>query len=166
MKTKQLGKNGPTVSSVGLGCMGMSDFYGSKQSRDDVESIETIKAALNAGINFLDTGDYYGSGHNELLIRETIRDRKEKPLISVKFGGLRSPAGGFLGVDTRPEAVKNFAAYSLVRLNVEAIDIYQPGRISPAIPIEDTVGAIADLIKEGKVKYLGLSEASPEIVKR
>src|SRR5262245_22005738 len=103
MKTKQLGKNGPTVSELGLGCMGMSDFYGSKQTRDDAESIETISAALDAGINFLDTGDYYGSGHNELLIREALKGRREKPLISVKFGGLRAPSGRFLGFDGRPE---------------------------------------------------------------
>lgn len=146
--------------------MGMSDLYGTKDSRNDAESIETIKSALDMGINFLDTGDYYDAGHNELLIREAIRGRKEKPVICVKFGALRSPSGAWLGFDTRPEAVKNFAAYSLTRLNVEAIDIYQPGRISPAIPIEETVGAIADLIKEGKVKYLGLSEASPEIIRR
>jgi aryl-alcohol dehydrogenase-like predicted oxidoreductase len=146
--------------------MGMSDMYGSKNTRNDAESIETIKAALDMGVNFLDTGDYYGMGHNELLIREALKDRSEKPVISVKFGALRSPSGDWLGFDTRPEAVKTFAAYSLNRLNVEAIDIYQPGRIHPAIPIEDTVGAIADLIKGGKVKYLGLSEANPETIRR
>jgi aryl-alcohol dehydrogenase-like predicted oxidoreductase len=146
--------------------MGMSDMYGTKETRTDAESIRTIQAALDMGINFLDTGDYYGAGHNELLIREAIKGRQDKPVISVKFGALRSPAGEWLGFDTRPEAVKNFAAYSLTRLNVEAIDIYQPGRINPSIPIEDTVGAIADLIKEGKVRYIGLSEASPEIIRR
>jgi aryl-alcohol dehydrogenase-like predicted oxidoreductase len=146
--------------------MGMSDMYGTKDSRNDADSIRTIQAALDMGINFLDTGDYYGAGHNELLIREAIKGRKDKPVISVKFGALRSPAGDWLGFDTRPEAVKNFAAYSLNRLNVDAIDIYQPGRINPSIPIEDTVGAIADLIKDGKVKYIGLSEASPEIIRR
>jgi len=166
MEKRQLGKNGPVVSVLGLGCMGMSDMYGTKETRNDKLSIETIKFALDSGINFLDTGDYYGAGHNELLIREAIKDRKEKPVICVKFGALRSPSGAWLGFDNRPEAVKNFAAYSLNRLNVEYIDIYQPGRITPAVPIEDTVGAIADLIKEGKVKYLGLSEASPEIVRR
>ena len=166
MERRQLGKNGPVVSALGLGCMGMSDMYGTKETRNDTQSIETIKIALDSGINFLDTGDYYGAGHNELLIREAIKDHGEKPVISIKFGALRSPSGAWLGFDNRPEAVKNFAAYSLNRLNIECIDIYQPGRIIPAVPIEDTVGAIADLIKEGKVKYLGLSEASPEIVKR
>jgi aryl-alcohol dehydrogenase-like predicted oxidoreductase len=166
MELKQLGKNGPMVSAIGLGCMGMSDMYGSKETRNDAQSIETIRFALDSGINFLDTGDYYGAGHNELLIREAISNREEKPVICVKFGALRSHSGAWLGYDVRPEAVKNFVAYSLNRLNVEAIDIYQPGRMSPVVPIEDTVGAIADLIKEGKVKYLGLSEASPEIVRR
>lgn len=166
MQSIQLGKIGPKVAVPGLGTMGMSDLYGTKNTRNDAESIETIRAALDLGINFLDTGDYYGAGHNELLIREALKGRSNQPVISVKFGALRSPSGEWLGFDTRPEAVKNFAAYSLTRLNVEAIDIYQPGRIHPAIPIEDTVGAIADLIKEGKVKYLGLSEASPEVIKR
>lgn len=166
MNTKKLGVNGPVVSGLGLGCMGMSDFYGSKASRNDAESIETIKAALDAGVNFLDTGDFYGVGHNELLIREALKGRSEKPMVSVKFGILRTPTGGFSGIDTRPESVKNYAAYSLTRLGIDAIDIYQPARIHPGIPIEDTIGAIADLIKEGKVKYLGLSETSPELLKR
>ena len=166
MKEMQLGKKGPVVSVPGFGTMGMSDMYGTKESRNDAESVKTIQAALDLGINFIDTGDYYGMGHNELLIREALKGRKQKPVISVKFGALRSPSGDWLGFDTRPEAVKNFAAYSLTRLDVEAIDIYQPGRINPAIPIEETVGAIADLIKQGKVKYIGLSEASPELIRR
>lgn len=166
MKKIQLGKAGPMVTIPGLGTMGMSDMYGTRESRNDTESIETIRTALDMGIDFLDTGDYYGMGHNELLIREALKGRSKKPVISVKFGALRSPSGDWLGFDTRPEAVKTFAAYSLNRLGVEAIDIYQPGRIPPAIPIEDTVGAIADLIKEGKVKHLGLSEATPDMIRR
>jgi aryl-alcohol dehydrogenase-like predicted oxidoreductase len=166
MIKKKLGKNFPIVSALGLGCMGMSDFYGSRETRDDMESIETIKAALDAGIHFLNTGDFYGSGHNELLIREALKGRSDKPMISVKFGVLRSPKGAFLGIDTRPDSVKNYAAYSLTRLGIDAIDIYQPARIHPGIPLEETVGAIADLIKEGKVRYLGLSEASPELIRR
>lgn len=163
---KKLNSINKQIFPVGLGCMGMSDFYGSKATRDDLQSIETIKYALDAGINFLNTADYYGSGHNELLIRDAVKDRTEKPMIAVKFGGLRTPSGGFTGVDTTPNAVKNFAAYTLTRLNIEAIDIYLPGRINPAIPIEDTVGAIAELIKEGKVKYLGLSEANAEVLRK
>jgi aryl-alcohol dehydrogenase-like predicted oxidoreductase len=166
LELKPLGNKGPMVSAIGLGCMGMSDMYGSRETRNDASSIETIRSALDSGINFLDTGDYYGAGHNELLIREAIRNRTEKPVICVKFGALRSHSGAWLGFDVRPEAVKNFAAYSLTRLKVDAIDIYQPGRMSPVIPVEDTVGAIADLIREGKVKYLGLSEATPEIIRR
>ena len=166
MKQIQLGKNGPLVSAPGLGTMGMSDMYGTKESRNDADSITTIHAAMDMGINFIDTGDYYGMGHNELLIREALKGRNDKPVISVKFGALRSPVGEWLGFDTRPEAVKTFAAYSLVRLGVDVIDIYQPGRINPAIPIEDTVGAIADLIKQGKVKHIGLSEVNPELIRR
>lgn len=166
MKQIQLGKNGPKVAAPGLGTMGMSDMYGTKETRNDADSIQTIQTALDMGINFLDTGDYYGAGHNELLIREALKGRTTKPVISVKFGALRSPSGDWLGFDTRPEAVKNFAAYSLNRLNVEAIDIYQPGRIDPSVPIEDTVGAIADLIKQGRVKYIGLSEANPDMIRR
>lgn len=166
MKTRQLGKNGPIISSIGLGCMGMSDFYGSKATRNDAASIETIKAALDAGVSFLNTADYYGSGHNELLIREALKVRKEKPVISVKFGGLRTPSGGFSGFDLRPEAIKNFVSYSLIRLGVDAIDIYEPGRIIPTIPIEEVVGAIADLIKEGKVKHIGLSEVNAEQLRK
>lgn len=163
---KKLDSINKKIFPIGLGCMGMSDFYGSKATRNDAQSIETIKAALDAGINYLNTADYYGAGHNELLIREAVKDRKEKPLIAVKFGGLRTPSGGFTGVDTTPNAVKNFAAYTLTRLNAEAIDIYIPGRINPTIPIEDTVGAISELINEGKVKYLGLSEANATVLRK
>jgi aryl-alcohol dehydrogenase-like predicted oxidoreductase len=166
MKTRKLGKVGPEVSAIGLGCMGMSDFYGSRATRDDAESVATIRAALDAGVTLLNTGDFYGVGHNELLLREALRGRPEQPLISVKFGALRTPAGAFSGYDSRPQAVKNFAAYSLVRLGVEAIGVYQPARVDPAVPIEDTVGAIKELIEEGKVRYLGLSEASPEQLRR
>jgi aryl-alcohol dehydrogenase-like predicted oxidoreductase len=166
MKTITLGKNGPQVSRIGLGCMGMSDFYGSKETRDDKESLATIDAAVQSGINFFDTGDYYGMGHNELLLREAMKGRREKFFISVKFGALRGSHGEFNGVDTRPVAIKNFISYSLQRLGTDYIDLYQPGRVDTQVPIEETAGAIADLINEGKVRYLGLSEATAEQIRK
>jgi aryl-alcohol dehydrogenase-like predicted oxidoreductase len=133
---------------------------------DEKESIATIHAALDAGVNLLDTGDYYAMGHNELLIGRALEDRRDKALLSVKFGVLRSPDGGWLMPDSRPAAVKNFLAYSLTRLGVDHIDIYRPGRLDPAVPIEDTVGAIADLVKAGYVRYIGLSEVGAETLRR
>jgi aryl-alcohol dehydrogenase-like predicted oxidoreductase len=146
--------------------MGMSDFYGSKATRNDAESLATIQAALDAGVTLFNTGDFYGTGHNELLLGRALAGRRDQVVISVKFGVLRSPAGGFLGLDCRPAAVKNFAAYSLQRLGVEVIDVYQPARVDPAVPLEDTVGAVADLITEGKVRYLGVSEMSADQLRR
>jgi len=144
--------------------MGMSDFYG---AADEVESIATIHAALDAGITLLDSGDFYGMGHNEMLIGRAVRERPRHAfLLSVKFGALRSPEGAFVGMDCRPQAVKNFAAYSLRRLGTDYIDIYRPARLDPNVPIEDTVGAIADLIRSGKVRYLGLSEVGAETLRR
>jgi aryl-alcohol dehydrogenase-like predicted oxidoreductase len=160
----QLGKTGPTVGALGLGCMGMSDVYG---PADRGESIATIHAALEAGVTLIDTGDFYAMGHNELLIAEALRGRNHDNLqLSVKFGGMRDPAGAFMGFDNRPIAIKNFVAYSLVRLGVEVIDIYRPARLDPNVPIEDTVGAIADLIKAGYVKHIGLSEVGSETIRR
>jgi pyridoxine 4-dehydrogenase len=164
MKQLQLGKTGPQVGALGLGCMGMSDVYG---PADRGESIATIHAALEAGITLIDTGDFYAMGHNELLIAEALRGRNRDNLqLSVKFGGMRDPAGAFVGFDNHPMAVKNFVAYSLVRLGVETIDIYRPARLDPHVPIEDTVGAIADLIKAGYVKHIGLSEVGSETIRR
>jgi aryl-alcohol dehydrogenase-like predicted oxidoreductase len=164
MEQRKLGSTGPAVSVIGLGCMGMSDFYG---PADRSESIATIHAALDAGITLLDTGDFYGMGHNEMLIREALAGRNRDNLqISVKFGGLRDPAMGFGGVDCRPAAVKNFLAYSLQRLGVEAIDIYRPARLDPSVPIEETVGAIADMVKAGYVKHIGLSEVGSDTIRR
>jgi aryl-alcohol dehydrogenase-like predicted oxidoreductase len=161
---RKLGTGGPDVSTIGLGCMGMSDFYG---PADRTESIATIHAALDAGITLLDTGDFYGMGHNEMLIREALSGRnRENVLISVKFGALRDPAQGWFGYDSRPGAVKNFLAYSLQRLGVDYIDIYRPARLDPAVPIEDTVGAIADMVKAGYVRYVGLSEVGPDTIRR
>lgn len=157
MKTIRLGSQGAEVSQLGLGCMRMS---GPPATRDDAEAVATITAALEAGVTFLDTGDYYGAGHNEMLVGQAIKSGREKAFLSVKFGAMRSASGAFLGIDVRPAAVKNFAAYSLQRLGVDVIDLYQPGRLDPSVPIEDTVGAVADLITEGKVRYLGLSEAN------
>jgi pyridoxine 4-dehydrogenase len=152
------------VGALGLGCMGMSDVYG---PADRGESIATIHAALEAGVTLIDTGDFYAMGHNELLIAEALRGRSRDSLqLSVKFGGMRDPAGAFMGFDNRPIAIKNFVAYSLVRLGVEVIDIYRPARLDPNVPIEDTVGAIADLIKAGYVKHIGLSEVGSETIRR
>jgi aryl-alcohol dehydrogenase-like predicted oxidoreductase len=162
--TRSLGSHGPCVSALGLGCMGMSDFYG---PADEAESIATIHAALDAGITLLDTGDYYGMGHNEMLIRDALRGRKrESVVLSVKFGALRDPKGAWLGVDASPAAVKNFLAYSLRRLGTDYVDIYRPGRFNPAVPIEDTVGAIAEMIQAGHVRYVGLSEVGADTVRK
>lgn len=143
--------------------MGMSGMYG---PTDESESIATIHAALDAGVTLLDTGDYYGAGHNELLIGRALRDRRDKALLSVKFGALRGPDGSWVGMDTRPAAVRNFVAYTLTRLGVDHIDIYRPGRLDPSVAIEDTIGAIADLIRAGYVRAIGLSEVGVDTIRR
>jgi len=163
VNTRKLSDAGPVVSEIGLGCMGMSGVYGPAEEN---ESISTIQEAIDQGVTLLDTGDFYGSGHNEMLIGRAIQGRRDKVLLSVKFGAMRSPQGAFTGIDTRPVAVKNFAAYSLKRMGVDFIDIYRPSRVDQNVPIEDTVGAIADLVKAGYVRHIGLSEASAETVRR
>ena len=164
MQKRKLGKNGPEVSAIGLGAMGMSGMYGPS---DRAESIATIRAAIGAGITLIDTGDFYGMGHNELLIAEALKGvPREQYLLSVKFGALRDPAGRWNGFDGRPAAIKNFVAYSLQRLGAEVIDIYRPARLDPDVPIEDTIGAIADLVKAGYVRYIGLSEMGAETIRR
>jgi aryl-alcohol dehydrogenase-like predicted oxidoreductase len=161
---RTLGTHGPAVSDIGLGCMGMSDLYG---PADEAESVATIQAALDAGITLLDTGDYYGMGHNELLIREALKGRSRDPVvISVKCGALRDPQGNWIGIDGRPVAVKTFLAYTLRRLGTDWVDVYRLGRVDPAVPIEDTVGAMADMVKAGFVRHIGLSEAGVETVRR
>lgn len=164
MKMRRLGRNGPEVPAIGLGCMGMSDFYG---PADETESIATIHAALDAGITLLDTGDFYGMGHNELLIREALKGRaREQVIISVKFGAQRAPDLSFIGLDNRPASVKNYLAYTLRRLGTDYIDIYRPARVDPNVPIEETAGAVADMIKAGYVRYFGLSEAGADTIRR
>jgi aryl-alcohol dehydrogenase-like predicted oxidoreductase len=164
MEHRKLGSTGPIVSGLGLGCMGMSDFYG---PTDRSESIATIHAALDAGITLLDTGDFYGMGHNEMLIREALAGRSRDNLqISVKFGALRDPAKAWFGYDSRPAAVRNFLSYSLQRLGVETIDIYRPARLDPSVPIEETIGAMADMVKAGWIRHIGLSEVGSDTIRR
>ena len=165
MQTTTLGRNGPTVGELGLGCMGMSPgVYG---PADEAESIATIRAAVEAGVTLIDTGDFYGMGHNEMLIRRALEGvPRSGVVISVKFGALRDPAGVFGGNDGRPQAVKNFLAYSLRRLGTDYIDIYRPARLDPAVPIEDTIGAIADMIRAGYVRHIGLSELGADNIRR
>ena len=159
-----LGKNGPSVSDLGLGCMGMSDLYG---PADEKESIATIHAAIEAGVTLFDTGDYYGMGQNEMLLRTALQEgRREKVLLSVKYGALRDPAGNWLGYDGRPAATKNFLAYTLRRLGTDHVDIYRLGRVDPSVPIEETVGGIADMVKAGYVRHIGLSEAGAATLRR
>jgi aryl-alcohol dehydrogenase-like predicted oxidoreductase len=166
METRKLGRTGPTVTALGLGAMGMSDFYG---PADEAESIATIHAALDAGVNLIDTGDFYGSGHNEMLIGRALRDRRrEDVVISVKFGGMRLPGGGFqhVGADVGTAAVKDRLAYTLRRLGTDYVDIYRPARLNPAIPIEETVGVIKEMIDAGYVRHVGLSEVGAETIRR
>ncbi len=164
MNLRQLGAAGPKVSALGLGCMGMSDLYG---PADEAESIATIHAALEAGINVLDTGDFYGMGHNEMLIRDALRGRDRSQVqISVKFGIMRAPNNQIIGVDGRPAAVKNSLTYTLRRLGTSYVDIYRIARLDPNVPIEDTIGAIADMVKAGYVRYIGLSEVGANTLRR
>ena len=162
--TRTLGSTGPTVSALGLGLMGMSDLYG---PADDRESIATIHAALDAGLNLLDTADFYGMGHNELLLRDALRGRdREEVVVSLKFGVLRGPDGSWNGVDTRPAAIKNALAYSLRRLGTDHIDIYRPARLDPSVPVEETVGALAELVQAGYIRHIGLSEVGADTLRR
>lgn len=164
MEQRQLGQNGPRISALGLGCMGMSDFYGPV---DREESLATIRKALDSGITLLDTGDFYGGGHNEMLIEEAVRKRRREDLfIAVKFGAMRTPDGAFVGYDARPAAVKNFLTYSLQRLGTDYIDLWQPARLDPNVPIEETVGAIAEMVQAGYVRHVGLSEMAADTIRR
>jgi len=159
-----LGKNGPIVSKLGLGCMRMSSVWAGPVN-DETESIATIQQALDSGINFLNTGDFYGSGHNELLVGKAIKGRRDDAFISVKFGAIFYN-GKWLGLDLRPIAIKNFINYSLVRLGIDTIDLYQPCRLDNSVPVEDVIGAVADLVKEGKVRYLGVSEITADQLRK
>ncbi|WP_437761143.1 aldo/keto reductase [Sorangium sp. So ce281] len=163
--TTKLGNTGPSIFPLALGCMSMGggSWYGES---DDAESIATIHAALDRGVSLLDTGDFYGMGKNEMLVGRAIKDRRDKAVLSVKYGGLRAPDGTFLGFDARPMATKSFLAHSLSRLGVDYIDVYRPARLDPAVPIEDTIGAIADMVKAGYVRHIALSEVGAETIRR
>ncbi len=163
MQKRRLGRNGPEVSAIGLGCMGMSDFYA---GGDEAESIATIHHALDCGVTFLDTADMYGVGENEKLISRAIAKRRDEVFLATKFGNVRAPDGAFLGVDGRPDYVRASCDASLKRLGVETIDLYYQHRVDPKTPIEETVGAMADLVRAGKVRYLGLSEAAPATLRK
>ncbi|MGI8329161.1 aldo/keto reductase [Actinomadura scrupuli] len=164
MHYRTLGTTGPTVSAVGLGTMGMSDLYG---PADEAEGIATIHTALDAGVTLLDTGDFYGSGDNEMLIRRALRGRdRDEVVLSVKFGGMRDPGGGWGPMDGRPAAVRNFLAYTLRRLGTDHVDIYRPARLDPAVPVEETVGAIAEMVQAGHVRHIGLSEVGADTIRR
>ena len=164
MHSYQLGRDGPMVSAFGLGCMGMSGGYG---PADDRESIATVHAALEAGITMIDTADFYGMGHNEMLLREALKGgKRERAFVAVKFGSMRGPDSRIIGDDGRPQAAKNFLAYSLRRLGTDYVDLYQPSRVDPDVPIEDTIGAIADMVKAGYVRYIGVSETSAQTLRR
>jgi aryl-alcohol dehydrogenase-like predicted oxidoreductase len=163
MQQRSLGKDGPKISALGLGCMGMSEFYG---AHDDRESIATIHRAIELGVTFLDTADMYGVGHNEELVGRAIADRRASVFLATKFGNVRGPDGSFAGVDGRPEYVRRACEASLRRLRVETIDLYYQHRVDPETPIEETVGAMAELVRSGKVRFLGLSEAAPQTIRR
>src|ERR1700734_1355532 len=164
METTTLGRGGPVVSRAGRGLMARGGFYG---PADDPERRATIHAAMDAGITLLDTGDFYGMGHNELLLRDALRGRpRDSAFIQVKFGGQRDPSGAFIGHDASPAGVKNSLAYTLTRLGTDYVDLYQPARLDPRVPIEETVGAVAEMIKAGYVRYLGLSEMGAQTIRR
>jgi aryl-alcohol dehydrogenase-like predicted oxidoreductase len=164
MNTQTLGTNGPSLSRAGLGCMGMSGMYG---AADEAESIATIHAALDAGITLLDTGDFYGMGHNEMLIRRALQDARRQDLfIQVKFGAQRDARGQWIGFDARPQALKTALAYTLQRLGTDYVDLYQPARLDPNVPIEETIGAIAECVQAGWVRHIGLSEVGAKTIRR